>query len=222
MASMRRLLLAAVLLLLAPGLAGAAAGAPRPEPEPVGDTSRFERATVVAGLSMIVERPAERLVAEQDTTYTIGVNNSGGDPETVTVRVTLPPWLPEARPLDGGELGDGFVDWPVTVAPGEVTMMRLSGAYESPERDAPTRVAFTACALGAEDDQPIVCATDIARLESAPPASGLGWPAVAVTTAAAVATGGGLLLLLHRLRSGPGARARRGAAPGPPVTPAGP
>lgn len=164
-----------------------------PEPEPVGDPSRFENATVVSGLSMIVERPDERLVADRDTTYTIALNNSGEDLEELTVRVTVPPWMPEVRPLDGGERGEGYVDWPVSVAPGEVVMMRLTGAYASPGREAPTRVAFTACALGAEDREPIVCATDIAQLETAQ--SGVRWWLVALLVAVAAAAGGGLFWL---------------------------
>jgi len=182
------LLLAAVLL---------AAGG---QEDPAGDPARFESATVISGLSMIVERPDERLVAERDTTYTIGLNNSGAEPETVTIRVTVPPWMPEIRPLDGGVLGDGHLDWPVTVAPGEVAMLRVTGVYASPGRDAPTRVAFTACALGTEDGQPIVCATDIAHLEPAEP-GGRWWLVAGGTVGLAAAAGAGAFLLLRWRRS---------------------
>lgn len=179
---------------------------PGPSPEPVGDPSRFENATVVSGLSMLVERPEERLVADRDTTYTIALSNSGEDRERLTIRVTVPPWMPEVRPLDGGELGEGYVDWPVTVAPGEVAMMRLTGAYASPGREAPTRVAFTACALGADDREPIVCATDIGQLETA--RSGIRWWLVVLLLAAAAAAAGGGLLWWLRYR-------RRAVAPDP-------
>lgn len=135
--------------------------------DPAQQRSQFESATVVSGLSMLVERPDERLVAERETTYTIAVNNTGRDTEELTIRVTVPPWMSEPAPLDGGRLADGFVDWPVTVAPGEVATMRLTGAYASPERDAPTRMAFTACALGPGEDEPIVCDTDITALQPA-------------------------------------------------------
>jgi hypothetical protein len=200
---------AAALLVAGPVVAGPVVAGPvvagpvvagGQEPAPTGDRSRFENATVVSGLSMIVERPVESLVAGRDTTYTIGVNNSGEDPETVTIRVTVPPWMPEVRPMDGGELGDGFVDWPVTVAPGEVAMLRLTGRYASPGRDAPTRVAFTACALEGRGGQPIVCATDIAHLEPAP--SGL--PRWLLIGGGVVVAGAGAVLALRlrrRIRS---------------------
>lgn len=191
--------LLAAMVLLAPDPVSAEES---PEPEPAGDLSRFESATVVSGLSMLVERPDERLVAERDITYTIAVNNSGEDPEEMTIRVTVPPWMPEVRPLDGGEVGEGYVDWPVTVAPGEVTMMRLTGAYASPGRDAPTRVAFTACALATKDSQPIVCATDVAQLEPAP--AGSRWWLIALVAAglAAAAGAAAALYLLRRRRAG--------------------
>jgi hypothetical protein len=184
----------AAMILLGPGLAAAAA-----EPEPEDDQSRFESATVVAGLSVVVERDAERLVAKRDTSYTIGVSNRGEQTQTLRIRVTVPPWMSEATPHDGGELGNGFVEWPVTVAPGELTTLRMTGAYASPDRDTPTRVAFTACALGAEDNQPIVCATDIAKLES--PSSGARWWLIAlVAVVVAAAAVGGYLLWRRRSR----------------------
>jgi hypothetical protein len=183
----------AVATMIILGSGAAVAAAEPPEPAPADDLSRFESATVVSGLSVVVERDGGRLVAKRDTSYTIGVSNRGKRAQTVRVRVTVPPWMSEATPHDGGELGSGFVEWPVTVAPGEATMLRMTGAYASPGRDTPTRVAFTACALGAEDNQPIVCATDIAKLESA--SSGARWWLVAlgVIVVAAAAAGGRLL-----------------------------
>lgn len=170
--------------ILWPGVAGA-------EPAPGDDLSGFENATVVSGLAVVVARDSERVVAEQDTHYTIGVSNRGDEPQTLRIRAVVPPWMAEATPHDGGVLGDGFVEWPVTVAPGEAAALGITGAYASPSQDTPTRVAFTACALGPQDNQPIVCATDIAKLESAP--SGLArWGLaglVAVLGAAAVAGG---------------------------------
>lgn len=176
--------------------------APEPTEPPVStgpadQSSQFESATVVSGLSMLVERPDERLVAERDTTYTIAVNNSGTDTEQLTIRVTVPPWMSEPAPLDGGQLDeDGYVDWPVTVAPGEVATMRLTGAYASPERDAPTRMAFTACALDSGEDQPIVCDTDIAQLAPAEP--GTRWWLVTLVGAVAIGLAGAAGFLAWR------------------------
>jgi hypothetical protein len=185
----------AAMIALAPGTGtGIAAAAVQEEPAPEDDTSRFESATVVSGLSVMVERSDQRLVAGHDTDYTIGVSNQGEKAQELQVRVTVPPWMPEVNPHDGGELGNGYVEWPVTVSPGEVTILRLTGAYASPDREMPTRVAFTACAHGGRDSQPIVCATDIAQLESAE--SGIrGWLVATIAVALAAAAGAAFLLL---------------------------
>lgn len=175
--------------------APAAAMAVQDEPVPEDDKSRFESATVVSGLSVMVERSDQRLVAGHDTDYTIGVSNRSEHTQELRIRVTVPPWMPEVDPHDGGELGNGYVEWPVTVSPGEVTIFRLTGAYASPDRETPTRVAFTACAHGGPDGQPIVCATDIAQLESAG-SGGRGWLVATV----AVAGAGVALLLFRRYR----------------------
>jgi hypothetical protein len=175
----------AAMTALAPGIATAAV---QDGPAAEDDTSRFESATVVSGLSVIVERSDQRLVAGHDTDYTIGVSNRGKNTQELQIRVTVPPWMPEVNPHDGGELGNGYVEWPVTVSPGEVTILRMTGAYASPDRETPTRVAFTACAHGGPDGQPIVCATDIAQLESG--RSGVrGWLVAAVAVALAAAAG---------------------------------
>ncbi|MPZ26202.1 MAG: hypothetical protein GEV12_07050 [Micromonosporaceae bacterium] len=212
------LALLAAVLTLAPG---PVAAVPEPDPKPTSspdrtadpadpadNQSQFESATVVSGLSMLVERPDERLVAERDTTYTIAVNNSGKDSEKLTIRVTVPPWMSDPDPLDGGWLGDGFVDWPLTVAPGQVATMRLTGAYASPERDAPTRMAFTACALDAGDDEPIVCDTDIAQL--APAGPGTRWWLVGTLLAVAAALAGAVGYRVRRRRAHPPAPAASG------------
>jgi hypothetical protein len=182
----------AAMTALAPGIATAAV---QDGPAAEDDTSRFESATVVSGLSVIVERSDQRLVAGHDTDYTIGVSNRGKNTQELQIRVTVPPWMPEVNPHDGGELGNGYVEWPVTVSPGEVTILRMTGAYASPDRETPTRVAFTACAHGGPDGQPIVCATDIAQLESAG-SGGRGWLVATV----AVAGAGVAFLLLRRYR----------------------
>lgn len=200
------LALLAAMMVLAPGpVAAAPDPSSSPEPtEPAASTgpadqsSQFESATVVSGLSMLVERPDERLVAERDTTYTIAINNSGTDTEKLTIRVTVPPWMSEPDPLDGGRLADGYVDWPVTVAPGAVATMRLTGAYASPERDAPTRMAFTACALDSGEDAPIVCDTDIAQLAAAEP--GTRWWLVTLVGAVAAGLAGAAGFLAWRRR----------------------
>jgi hypothetical protein len=199
----------ATMIMLWPGLAAAA------EPEPDDDLSRFENATVVSGLAVVVERDTGRVVAERPTHYTIGVSNRGDVSQTIRIRVTVPPWMAEATPDDGGELGNGFVEWPVTVAPGEATALGMTGAYAAPDRDTPTRVAFTACALGTDDNRPIVCATDIAKLESAPSVFARWWLVglAAVVVVAAAASG----YLLWRRR-----RTRRPVAEPPaPALPAG-
>jgi Uma2 family endonuclease len=179
----------AAMIMLWPGLAAAA----EPEPAAQDDLSNFESATVVSGLAVVVERDSGRVVAERDTHYTIGVSNRGEEPQTFRIRVTVPPWMAEATPHDGGELGKGFVEWPVTVAPGEAAALRMTGAYTAPDRDTPTRVAFTACALGTEDNEPIVCATDIARLESASSGATRWWLAGLAVVLVAAAVGGYLL-----------------------------
>jgi hypothetical protein len=196
----------AALIALAPGPAAASA-----DPDH-GD--EFESGTVVSGLSVVVERAGERLVAGRDTDYTIGVSNRATQSHTVRVRVTVPPWMPEVTPHDGGQVGNGFVEWPVTVAPGQVTMLRLTGAYASPDRDTPTRVAFTACALSTADNQPIVCATDIAKLSSAQ--SGLRWwQAALVAVAVAAAAVGAAFFVLRRRRSRPHPPGETAADPAP-------
>jgi hypothetical protein len=181
---------AAALIVLVPGPAVAST-----DPEP-GD--EFESTTVVSGLSVMVERAEKRLVAGHDTDYTIAVSNRGEQPQALRVRVTVPPWMPDVTPHDGGQVGNGFIEWPVTVAPGQVTMLRLTGAYASPDRDTPTRIAFTACALGTEDNQPIVCATDIAKLSSA--RSGMPWWVVVLIAVVVVAAAAGTAFFLLRRR----------------------
>jgi hypothetical protein len=193
---MRSWQLASAVAALVVSVSGPAVAATDPDP---GD--EFESTTVVSGLSVVVERAGERLVAGRDTDYTIGVSNRGEQPQTVRVRVTVPPWMPEVTPHDGGELRAGFVEWPVTVAPGQVTVLRLTGAYASPDRDTPTRVAFTACALGTEDNQPIVCATDIAKLSSA--GSGIRWWLIALVGVLVAAIAAATFFFLRRRRAGP-------------------
>jgi hypothetical protein len=155
---------------------------------------------VDSGLSVWVERSDQRLVAGHHTDYTIGVSNQGEKAQELQIRVTVPPWMPDVEPHDGGELGNGYVEWPVTVSPGEVTILRLTGAYASPDLETPTRVAFTACAHGDRDSQPIVCATDIAQLESGE--SGIrGWLVARFAVALAAAAGAAYLVFRrYRMR----------------------
>jgi hypothetical protein len=177
------------IVALTSGLAVATAADPDP-----GDA--FESATAVSGLSVVVERAGDRLVAGRDTDYTIAVSNRGEQPQALRIRVIVPPWMPEVTPHDGGAVGSGFVEWPVTVGPGQVTLLRLTGAYASPDRETPTRVAFTACALDTEDNQPIVCATDIGKLSSA--RSGLPWWLITLIAVALIAAAGTAFLVLRR------------------------
>lgn len=165
---------------------------------PADDSSGFENATVVSGLSVVVEREAGRLVAERDTMYTIAVDNRGDTPRTLRVRVSIPPWMPKVNPRDGGERGSGYVEWPVTLAPGQATTLRVVGEYASPGRDTPTRIAFTACALETADRQPIVCDTDIAKLAAAEPGLRWWWLAAAGLV---VAAGAAAVLHLRRKRA---------------------
>jgi hypothetical protein len=154
-------------LVLGPGVV---AGAADPEPLPADDLSRFESATVVSGLSVVVERAGGRLLAGRDTTYTISVLNRGKAPESLTIRVLVPPAMAEVSPDESGELAEGVVEWPVTVDPDAPATLHLTGAYAKPEVDqlggGPVRVAFTACAYADRKGQPIVCATDIAELRT--------------------------------------------------------
>lgn len=210
---------AVVLLMLASGPAAAAfsvavaanpTAAPtspppstgRPTPavaQPADDL--FASAAEVAGLSVVVERAgARRLVAGRDTGYTIGVSNRGEKLQVVRVRVIVPPWMPVVTPHDGGRREPGFVEWPVSVAPGQVMILRMTGTYAAPDRNTPTRVAFTACALGAESNQPIVCATDIARLES----GRISVPGWLVALAAGIAVAGAVVVAILRRRAGVG------------------
>lgn len=178
---MASIYLAALLLALA--------GTPEPGPLPVDDLSRFESAP--AGLSVEVARASERLQPGRQTTYTITVANPGADPVTVTVRASVPPGLAGVVPDPSGELGPGHVEWPVTVTPGTPTTVQLTGAYARSgmgwQDRNPPRVALTACVLDEADDQPLVCATDIAELHTRSAGSGWWW---ALAGIAVVGVGG--------------------------------
>lgn len=191
--------------LFAAGLAGltiallapvAAAAAPTPDP----DRPLFETAAIPAGLSLVVERESRQLRAGRDATYTITIDNRGEEPQPVTVRASLPPWMRDVT-AEQAEIGNGYVEWSVTVPPDQSTALTLTGTYDVPgsqERaSGPVQVALTACALDQErGQQPIVCATDIGEL-GAPIPVAVWWVAGAVAVAAAGGTG---WFLWHRRR----------------------
>lgn len=191
------LLVAAAVMVFGAGAAGA-----QPEPVPTDDLSRFENATVASGLSVVVERAGERLLAGEDTTYTILARNIGENPSSVTIRVSLPPEMSRVRPGDGGELSeDGYVTFPVTIEPGEPVAFQLTGAYPVDDSADDPRVALTACAVD-QADEPIVCATDLAEVQRESRTGLWLLLAAAVTVALAAAAGVGFLRWRHRRTAG--------------------
>jgi hypothetical protein len=186
----------------------AAPGDPAAGPMRARELARFERATVVAGLAVVVERGSRWLVAQHEARYVIAIRNQRPDTERLIVRVAVPPWLTAAAPA-GAVAGDGYIDWPVTLAPGGITTLRLSGAYAAPGPGVPQQVAFTACALDADDGRPIACATDLSELH--PP----GWYAWWALGGLSVLVAAGLVVKVWRLRRAGSLRLRwRSAASG--------
>src|SRR5690606_11611846 len=91
-------------------------------------------------------------------------------------------------------------DWPVTIPAGRTVTVRLTGVYGPAESDEPreVRVAFTACALGADGRQPLVCATAVGRTTPGDPK----WPYGLVLVVAAGASAA--LVWRRRHRAGLG------------------
>lgn len=177
----------AAMVVLGPGdAAGATLG-------PETDTPWVERASAESSLSLSVEGGKDKVVTGTETTYVITAENSGEEPVPVILRASVPLRMSEVIPHDGGALGDGFVDWPVTLAPGAPMTVRLTGVYDEPDPDRTggraVRAAFTACAMDPEEGQPIICATDIAHLTAPSPAWWwwLGGAALVAVTAGGVA-----------------------------------
>lgn len=147
-----------------------------------------------SGLSLGVDDGNEKVVAGQDVTYTITAENDGEEPLSVVVRASVPLRMSDAQPSEGGHRGDGFIDWPVVLRPAGVATLELTGVYQAFPEDDQTdwtpRVAFTACALDQDQGEPILCATDVAELDTS---SDLVWWLVGAA-AAALAAGAGLAL----------------------------
>lgn len=178
----------ATTVLLAPGVAVARAGLTT-APEPLQPRVEID----IAG-------GEGRIVAGREASYTVTARTTGSDPVPAMIRVSVPLRMSKVHPQDGGQSGDGYVDWPVTLHPGSSTTVRLTGVYHYPTGDQLAdqhRVAFTACVLDRNESQPVACATRISELDRPFP---LGWLlgiAVAVAVAAAAATA----VLCHRRRS---------------------
>jgi hypothetical protein len=171
-----------------------------------------EHSTMVGDLTVSVARAQKRVVAEHDTTYLIRAVNHGDTPTTLTLRAMVPPWL-EISSAHGGAHGNGYVDWPTTLNPGDTATARLTGAYASPGAQVPGRAAFTVCALTPESTDPLACATDFAQIR-APFWATWGWPLAGLVLLALV-TAAVLRLRRHRTLQG-----RLGSA-GPATAPAG-
>jgi hypothetical protein len=153
-----------------------------------GDIARGPtRTTVVGDLSVSVARAQKRVVAERDTTYLIQVTNRGKTSATVTLRAMVPPWL-EVASRHGGQPGQGYVDWPAPLPPGETVTARLTGRYAPPGGQVPGRAAFTVCAFDADGADPVACATDFAQIRGSFWAT-WWWLVTGLAAAAAVALG---------------------------------
>lgn len=180
---MRRLLVGVLAAVLAAAGLGTAAGAGwfsewgataadrADAPPPPSYQARFEGATTVAGLAVVVERQKRRPVAGGRTGYTIAVGNRGTATEQVIIRAVVPPGLARVNVADDGEAGEGFVDWRRTLAPGEASEVELAGSYAAAGRGRPEYVAFTACAHDPQSGAPIACATDLVEVQAAPSAA---------------------------------------------------
>lgn len=160
--------LPAMLIAVVAGLGPGAAQPLDDRPAPV--------AYVQAGasdFSITIERDSGRPVAGRDARYTIVVENSADRAQEVTVRASLPPWISGIGADSGGEIGDGYVDWVVTVPPEDSVTLRLRGSYRDPVAEGgPTgtvRVAVTACVVAGEQEHPMVCDTDLADLAETSP-----------------------------------------------------
>lgn len=142
--SVLAVLAAAVVVVLAPGVA-----------------------TAADQLSVTVKRDGIQLVSGRPAKYTITVRNPGDEPAPVNLRASLPPWLAEVSGGKDGDIGEGFVDWTVTVEPGGTAVRNVTGTYTRPEGESGSvRAAVTACAFAEEEDQPMACATDVAELNA--------------------------------------------------------
>lgn len=198
----------------APETAGPAAGptvapgtaAPTPGPGTVNPTAGarqgwLDQATLpiqhaaASGLSLVVDDGNDKVAAGQDVTYTITAENDGEEPLSVVVRASVPLRMSDAQPSEGGHRGDGFIDWPVVLRPAGVATLELTGVYQAFPEDDQTdwtpRVAFTACALDQDQGELILCATDVAELDTS---SDLVWWLVGAA-AATLAVGAGVALL---------------------------
>lgn len=204
---MRRLLVAVLAAALAAVGLGAAAGAAwlnwrvpaseQAEALPPSHQPRFQQATAVGGLVMVVERHKRKPVAGRRATYTIAVGNQGPTTEQVVIRAVVPPTLGRIQ-AEGGQAGDGVVDWYLTLPPGGAGELELTGAYRAGGPRS-RHVAVTACAHDPQRGEPIVCATDVAELRSPPSAAGWWGLVFAGFALAGVVLVAARLLPPHRL-----------------------
>ena len=176
-------LLPAMLIAVAIGLVPATASPPAATPAPAGYA--WSGAT---DLSITIERDSGRAVPGREADYTITVENPGDDARQVTVRASLPPWFSGTEAGPGGEVGDGYVDWVVTVPAADTATLRMHGRYGDPSQGQPgdsLRVAVTACVVAGEPAHPVVCDTDIAELANGSPV--VMWSLVALGAALGLA-----------------------------------
>lgn len=134
-----------------------------------GDAGTFRALT---DLSITVERDSARAVPGEDARYTITVTNPGEPARRVMVRASLPPWISGITAEPEGRVGDGYVDWVVSVAPADTATLRLRGSYPDPPPDGSAgtvRVALTACVVTGSEHHPVVCDTDVVELADVSP-----------------------------------------------------
>lgn len=150
-----------------------------------GDAGTFRALT---DLSITVERDSARAVPGEDARYTITVTNPGEPARRVMVRASLPPWISGITAEPEGRVGDGYVDWVVTVPAADTATLRMHGRYGDPSQGQPgdsLRVAVTACVVAGEPAHPVVCDTDIAELANGSPV--VMWSLVALGAALGLA-----------------------------------
>ncbi|GIG62063.1 hypothetical protein Lfu02_64350 [Longispora fulva] len=119
-------------------------------------------------LSIAVDDGRASVRAGERHEYTVTVRNAGTESAKLLVEVGVPVGV-ELTPRSHGAETDGTrVRWPVEVAPGGTTRVRLAGRAPALP-DGQRRLALTACALPVRSGPAAACATDMNAVTTRPP-----------------------------------------------------